>query len=1474
MVSLARPPVPYRRKPQRDWGRLVARLFCLVFGVIGAVPFSVGLLVRTPVVRAWAARETAAVLERELGLVARYRVEVQAWPLSIGLSDVRVEGSDGIGAALEAARIAVRPRLFSLMSGRLDAGHIEIDGPRARLVMRNGELTNVSYRLPKTDNPTPVRHAPFISVAVTDGAMDLDLDGVKVRGRDVDVDVTAEDGPVFDIALRAGEHSIVRERDVLSVDEERQGSRAVDEDVLCQLDARLRIARGSILVRRLALQAVADLDENRGSAASCDAPAGDPRRVEIALSHVQAALPANGDLSKIDVEGSLHARGPLPLVNRFVKFPALKGFVTADFEGRFGASSALPVIRGKLSGTGLELDQYRLMSELSADLAIEDDVVRADRVAVGFGDGTIVARNLVVEPLKKGAPIRIGSSDATNVRFAAMMRDLGVTPHAHVNWSYRATHVATMEGTLVPLKLDADFNATTGDFEVFDKAVDDPARRHMIGVKDARVVGHVGIRPDAVTFHNSRVDFGESHIEASVSLGFHNDIALSVAPTSRVELANISPIASLKMAGKATLGAEMKGKFNDPLLTGDLAVSGFSLDDFPLGDITSSKVRFRPLTVDFSDLHAKKGKSSFDVPTGRLDFNGPATLLADAVVDATDLYLRDFLHMWHFDQDPRFDQVDGHGRTNATIHYDLGGSGDVCGGGLLQVRGNARMSSMDLFGEHYDGLDSDFSYNWRDRDAAALGLDVDIRSLTLKKGRGSIFGSGTIRRGGIVRAQIVADDVPLSRMQAMGSMAQLLEGSASAVGTVGGTIDELEADIDVKVSPIRMGTSVLPASKLHVGLVPLRKETKVLTRTRCGQPVTAPFDRAEYDRDASQGTFHTTGDLFGGQVIFDDFKVSRQRKKITSGDVVMKELDLSALGGLQKPKDADASSRDLTGSLTGALSIAALPLDNPEQMRATLELRNLDLRARSGKLSLKSAAPVISIGDDKLALPQLDFEFSAGAGLKGTVAIAGEMKRLSASPEVNLSAKVAPIELSSLASLIPRVDRASGWLEASLNVTGKMTSPAYVGEAHLKKGELAFRGVPMPLSDMNVDLAIGGGEVRIVRGIGTVGGGSVSIAGRAPIHGFRLGDVSGAVTARGVSVPIVDGIAMTCDADLRAEWNEKSDEEESSLPRISGDITLTSFSYTRPIGIGTADINAIAQRDRRKMFDAYDPADDFVTFDVQLKSKDPLRLRNNLVEAQLLVDSDALVFSGTNQRFGLRGRMRILPGGRIRLRSNEFEVRQGYVRFDNATRVAPNVDITAVTDYRRYSAAAQTGATGSGTSGASASSAGHAGGVWRITLHAYGDADNLRLDMTSEPALSQEDILLLLTIGMTRAEVDQLQASSIGGTVALEALSSLTGADSAVKKAVPVIDDFRLGSAYSSRTGRTEATVTLGKRLTDKVRANVTSGLSENREIRSNLEWKLTPRVSVQGSYDNVNDVSSSALGNLGADVRWRLEFE
>jgi len=159
-------------------------------------------------------------------------------------------------------------------------------------------------------------------------------------------------------------------------------------------------------------------------------------------------------------------------------------------------------------------------------------------------------------------------------------------------------------------------------------------------------------------------------------------------------------------------------------------------------------------------------------------------------------------------------------------------------------------------------------------------------------------------------------------------------------------------------------------------------------------------------------------------------------------------------------------------------------------------------------------------------------------------------------------------------------------------------------------------------------------------------------------------------------------------------------------------------------------------------------------------------------------------------------------------------------------------------------------------------------------MHAHGSADQLRLDLSSEPSLSQEDIVLLLTMGVTRAELDSMQASAFGESAALEALSAVTGAGNTVREVVPVIDEFRFGTAYSARSGKSEPTITVGKRITNRLHANVTTGLSDNQEVRSNIEWKFTNKTSILGSYDNVNNVSNSSFGNLGADIRFRLVFE
>ena len=414
------------------------------------------------------------------------------------------------------------------------------------------------------------------------------------------------------------------------------------------------------------------------------------------------------------------------------------------------------------------------------------------------------------------------------------------------------------------------------------------------------------------------------------------------------------------------------------------------------------------------------------------------------------------------------------------------------------------------------------------------------------------------------------------------------------------------------------------------------------------------------------------------------------------------------------------------------------------------------------------------------------------------------------------------------------------------------------------------------MTDVHLDVKASATELSAT-GNAKFAGGTVTVQAGVPVRGFELGALDSRVVARNVRLAPAEGIAAAFDADLEVVYDPKAQGHEGqSLPRVTGDVTVDSFAYTRPISL-TTDLGSLGARAKRTQVDSYDPALDAITLDVHVRSPSPLVIKNNLAEVQLVIDSGSLEVTGTNQRLGLRGSLKALPAGRFHFQGNEFEVRQGLIRFEDPTRIAPNVDVTAITEYRRYTdtsagAAAGAGASG-GPSGASVGST-RGGSAWRITLHAYGDADNLRLDLTSEPSLSQEDIVLLLAVGMTRAELDQLQASSIGASIALNALGAASGADRAVKQALPIIDDFRFGSAYSTATGKTEPQLTVGKRLTNDLRASVTAGLSEDRELRSNIEWRLNNRLSVQGSYDNINDVSSSALGNLGVDLRWRLEFE
>jgi translocation and assembly module TamB len=1456
-----------------ELGRLFARLLALILALIGALPLGAAALLSSGPLQRWAEQETARVLRDELGVSARYRVELRLLPLRLAVLDLVVPASDGGSPALLAESVSVAPRVFALFGGRLDLGEIEINRPRARVVVKDGKVTNVSYRLPerKTSSPSRPQRVPFSALSINEGRFQVTIDATSIETGPVDLDVFAEKGDAFEISLQADESRVVQRRIDHTLEMPTTGLEVVDDDVICRLEARVRIEPNALDVRRLSLLGSADDSAAPGRARNCDALDEDAlHHVAARISQLRVSFRGEGPPL---FRGHVVARAPLFLLNRYVRTLPLRGFAAFAGDVRFDGSSKLPELEGKLTGRGLGLGGYLIAQTLAVEARVARDVIELPRYEMGFSDGKVSLEKVRIEPLAPGVPISAESMDQMGVPFSSLMRDVDVTPNTIIGWHLTETHAKKIQGTLAPLAIEGEIAGDTRDFEVFDRAFHDPARKHMIGVKRASLRGRFRVLSRALEFTDLRTDFGNSSILLKfLSVGFDNRIQLVIGQGSRIDLADVSPLVDIPMAGKAELDVEMSGLMSDPLLTGNVKIADFNFGGFPIGDLKSGKIRFKPLWLELTDVEAQKGKSAFSVPSARIDFDAAsgATLVADAKMKSAAFDLRDFLGIWHFDQDPRWEDLAGETSVDASVRYVLSGKDDPCDTGVLVTQGKVGLKRLDLFGERYDTGEAEYRLRWFDRDAGYRAIELSLPSLLLRKGAGTVLGSIEVRPGAKIEGHIVASEVPIGKLDSLPSLMRVADARVSAVAELSGTLDEMEATATARVSPLRVGRATLPASNLRVELTPLPDREPVIGKTRCGAAIKAPFDQAAYEADHASGLFTIDGSLFGGQVGLEKVSFTRQRSKLVRGKISLNDLDLGAAGELV-PSLALSDSR-LEGQVRGQLDLTELRSADPLASRAKLTLSALKLTRAGFSAELLPGAQPIELDGGTVRAPALAVVATTPRGHRATFDLSGGLSSLRDNPRVDAALTLRPMDLSALTQVVPRVERARGSVTGRLALSGPLRSPAYTGGFELAGAELSLRGLSVPMTDIDLALSLEGGELNVKRGRARLGGGTLEVTGGAPLRGADLGAVRLDITGRDLPLPLGEGVRATADADLLASW-KPSAAGERSLPRISGNVLLRSFEYRRPVTM-TAELSSLGRRGKRTTFEAYDPAEDVVELDVTLRASRPLQIKNELVEADLVLAEEGLLLAGTNGRYGLRGTVEVKPGGRIMLRRSVFEVSQGTVRFDDLTRIDPNVDVTAVTEYRRY--AESSGANGNGqstaTQGSNATSV--AGGHWTIRMHAHGDADDLKIDLTSDPALAQDDVFLLLTVGLTRAELDQAQSASVGESVALEALGTLSGADRAVTDAVPVIDEFRFGSAYSSRTGRTEPTVTIGKRLTDRVRANVTTGLAESREVRSNLEWRLSPRVSVESSYDNVNDISSSAFGNLGADVRWRLEFE
>jgi hypothetical protein len=441
------------------------------------------------------------------------------------------------------------------------------------------------------------------------------------------------------------------------------------------------------------------------------------------------------------------------------------------------------------------------------------------------------------------------------------------------------------------------------------------------------------------------------------------------------------------------------------------------------------------------------------------------------------------------------------------------------------------------------------------------------------------------------------------------------------------------------------------------------------------------------------------------------------------------------------------------------------------------------------------------------------------------VALAGSL-RPGESWDVKAKAKG---DLAVLSRGVPGVRSASGAARAEVSVSGPWKSPALEGPVEILQGaRLALDALDLPLEDLDARGYLEGNRGLVVEWMDAqFGEGRVHAEGFVGAVGFKPEDLRLVLELRDIAYEQPRQVSYRFDSDVLLTGTV-------ARPEVRGEVRLKQFLYARRLNWKTMVFDALK---RRPLEVEGVGTEGRVFLDLSLLGSQDLRVENNLGELSLAVDLRA---RGYLPRPALWGRVDFLDGT-LRFRTQPYDVLRSAVEFLGDTQPVPLLDLHARTTVSQYA----------------------------VTVDVTGPLDNYQVLLSSSPPLPQTDLVALLTLGTTS---DQVQSTD--AVTKAEAASFLTGRlqdllESQVGDLLG-FDQFAIDTSYSPITQTSVPRVTVGKTITQSLFAKYSAAVGQEAAQDVELQYTLSPRVQLLGSW---SDQGSAAKGSLGGLVRLRYTF-
>jgi len=436
------------------------------------------------------------------------------------------------------------------------------------------------------------------------------------------------------------------------------------------------------------------------------------------------------------------------------------------------------------------------------------------------------------------------------------------------------------------------------------------------------------------------------------------------------------------------------------------------------------------------------------------------------------------------------------------------------------------------------------------------------------------------------------------------------------------------------------------------------------------------------------------------------------------------------------------------------------------------------------------------------------------------------------------------LDLRLLGGLVPAITRTHGQLTVDAVVSGTFDEPLIVGSGRVAAVGFRLKELPIEFADMGGDLSFSQNLVVFEQLQSTLNGGPTRLRGELALSRFVPTRIRVEAELDRVPMRIPAYLPTVVSGQLEAFGSPEA-------MTLAGTLHVASARYTERFNLEQR-ILQLGGSSRRGDARAYDPSGEWLRFDIRFVVDGDARIDNDLVRGQARGE---LLLTGSLSGFGMTGNLALLPGGRAFYRGNEFTLSRAVLDFTDRTKIHAGLDVTGETVARSQNI------------------------DYRVFLHVSGDMDDPKLQLSSTPALSQQDIVTLLSLGYTSRDTNVTGAiGTVATAAAAQALFAVSGIEQQLRRFMPQTGVFqdvsvRLTSAYSKTTLTVEPrwefeTKALDSRLRIRYQAPLSN---QSRGQKAQVEYRLSDRASLQAQWDNDNtDVSG---GDLGADFKLRWEW-